>query len=335
MGPGRRHAGLWPYGVHVLESPLMREQMKAIRIHERGGPETFRYEDAPVPKPGPGEVLVRVHAAGVTPGELEWFPTWFTRIAQPRPFPVIPGHEFSGEIVEVGAKCDGVAVGDGVFGLNDWFCNGALAEFCITRPEFVIPRPDSLDELSAAVTPISALSAWQGLIQRGRLAEGNSVLIHGGAGAVGQFAVQIARWRGAHVIATCSAANETFVRGIGAHETIDYRAVAFEDAVGEVDLVFDTVGGEALERSWRVLGPYGRMVTISNDGTTSKDPRVRSAFFIVEPDRFQLEDLTEWIVQGVFKPAVDRVFPLAQAREAFETKTLRGKSVVRVLDNPA
>ncbi len=309
--------------------------MRAIRIHERGGPEVFRCEEAPVPKPGASEILVRVHAAGVTPGELEWFPTWFTRIAQPRPFPIVPGHEFSGEIVEVGRRSEGVAVGDRVFGMNDWFCDGALAEYCITRPDFVAPWPESLDDLSAAATPISALAAWQGLIQRGRLAKGNRVLVHGGAGAVGQFAVQIARWRDAHVIATCSAANEAFVREIGAHETIDYRAAAFESAVSGVDLVFDTVGGETLERSWQVLAPSGRVVTTSNDGTTSKDPRIRSAFFIVEPDRTQLEDLAEWIDQGILRPAVDRVFPLARTREAFETKTLRGKSVVRVLDSPA
>jgi NADPH:quinone reductase-like Zn-dependent oxidoreductase len=309
--------------------------MKAIRIYERSGPGMFRYEDAPVPKPGTGEILVRVHAAGVTPGELEWFPTWFTRISQPRPMPVIPGHEFSGEIVEVGEKAEGVSVGDRVFGLSDWFCDGALAEYCITRPEFVIPRPDSLDELSAAVTPISALTAWQGLIQRGRLSEGNRVLVHGGAGSCGQFVVQLARWRGAHVIATCTAANEAFVRELGAHETIDYEAVAFENVVSEVDLVFDTVGGDTIDRSWQVLSPGGRLVTITNDGMYSKEPRVKSAFFIVEPDRTQLEDLTEWIGEGVLKPGVAEVFSLDRAPEAFATKPLRGKSVVRILDSPS
>jgi NADPH:quinone reductase-like Zn-dependent oxidoreductase len=309
--------------------------MRAIRIHERSGLGMFRYEEAPVPKPGAGEVLVRVHAAGVTPGELEWFPTWFTRIVQPRPLPVIPGHEFAGEVVEVGERTEGVSVGDRVFGLNDWFCDGALAEYCVTRPDFIVPLPDSLDELSAAVTPISALTASQGLLHRGRLAKGNRVLVHGGAGSVGQFAVQIARWRGAHVIATCSAANEAFVRELGAHETIDYQAVAFESAVSGIDLVFDTVGGDTLDRSWQVLGPSGRLVTISNDGTTSKDPRVRSAFFIVEPDRTQLEDLTEWIGEGILRPGVAGVFPLARAVEAFETKPLRGKSVVKVLDAPS
>ena len=309
--------------------------MKAIRIHERGGPEVLRYEDVPRPSPSDREVLVRVHAAGVTPGELEWFPTWFTPISLPRPLPITPGHEFCGEVVEVGDRVESVAVGDRVFGLNDWFSDGALAEYCLTRPSFIAARPDSLDELSAATTPIAALAAWQGLMQRGRLAKGNRVLVHGGAGAVGQFAVQIARWRGAHVIATCSSHNEAFVRGIGAHETIDYRAAPFDKELDGVDIVFDTVGGDTLERSWHVLGPNGRLVTVTNDGMYSKDPRAKSAFFIVEPDSMQLEDIAEWIGEGILKPAVDRVYSLDQTREAFETKALRGKSVVRVFDPAA
>ncbi len=320
----------------LAETPTRsRAAMKAIRIHERGGPEVLRYEEVPLPKPGDGEILVQVHAAGVTPGELEWFPTWFTPVSLPRPLPVIPGHEFSGEVAALGAGVESVAVGERVFGLNDWFCDGALAEYCITRPEFVAARPDSLDELSAAATPVAALAAWQGLMQRGRLAGGNRVLIHGGSGAVGQFAVQIARWRGAHVIATCASQNEAFVREIGAHETIDYRAASFEKEVDGIDVVFDTVGGDTLERSLQVLRASGRLVTTTNDGMYSKNPRLKEAFFIVEPDRTQLEDIADWIGEGILKPAVDRVFSLARAREAFETKAVRGKSVVRVLEPPA
>jgi NADPH:quinone reductase-like Zn-dependent oxidoreductase len=306
--------------------------MKAVRLHERGGPEVFRYEEAPVPKPAAGEILVRIYAAGVTSGELEWFPTFYTRLVEPRPFPITPGHEFCGEVVELGDGASGVAVGDIVFGLNDWFSEGCFAEYSVTRPEFVAPKPRTLDHVAAAATPISALTAWQGLIHRGRLAKGNRVLIHGGAGSVGSFAVQVARWRGAHVIATCSPSNEAFVRELGAHETIDYDAVRFEDVVGEVDVVLDTVGGETLARSWSVLSASGRLVTITNEGTTSKDPRVRSAFFIVEPDRMQLEDIADWIDEGILRPVVDRVLPLAEARAAYETKTSRGKCVLRVLE---
>jgi NADPH:quinone reductase-like Zn-dependent oxidoreductase len=306
--------------------------MKAIRIHERGGPEVLRYEDAPVPEPAAGEILVRIRTAGVTPGELDWFPTWFTRISGPRPFPVTPGHEFCGEVAELGAGATGVAVGDVVFGLNDWFSEGCLAEYSLTRPEFVVPKPRTLDDVSAAAAPLAALTAWQALVQRGRLSKGNRVLIHGAAGAVGGFAVQIARWRGAHVIATCSPENEAFVRELGAHEIVDYRAVPFESAVDEIDIVLDTVGGETLARSWKVLSPSGRLVTLTMDGMTSKDPRIRSAFLIVEPERMQLEDIAEWIDDGILRPTVDRVLPLANAREAFETKARRGKSVVTVLD---
>lgn len=309
--------------------------MKAIRIHERGGPEVLRYEDVPRPSPGDREILIRVHAAGVTSGELEWFPTWFTRTSQPRALPLTPGHEFSGEVVELGAGAEGFSIGDQVFGLNDWFCDGALAEYCVTRPEFVAARPESIDELSAAATPVAALAAWQGLMQRGRLASGNRVLVHGGAGAIGQFAVQIARYRGAHVIATCSSHNEDFVRQIGAHETIDYRSLSFEKEIDGIDLVLDTVGGDTLDRSWQVLSANGRLVTTTNDGMYSKDPRTKAAFFIVEPDRMLLEDIADWIEQGILKPSVDQVLPLARTREAFETRAVRGKSVVRVSESAA
>jgi NADPH:quinone reductase-like Zn-dependent oxidoreductase len=309
--------------------------MKAIRIHERGGPEVLRYEEAPVPEPGDGEILIRVHAAGITPGELDWFPTWFTHISLPRAFPITPGHEFSGEVVGLGSGVEGVAAGDRIFGLNDWFSEGALAEYCLTRPEFVAPMPDSLDARVAAATPIAALSAWQGLMKWGRLSRGKRVLIHGGAGGVGHLAVQIAKWRGAHVIATCASRNEAFVREMGAHETIDYELSSFDKDLAEIDLVFDTVGGETLERSPRVLGPNGRLVTITNDGMYSKDPRVKSAFFIVEPDRMQLEDVADWIGEGILKPVVDRELPLARAREAFEAPPARGKTVVLVRESAA
>lgn len=309
--------------------------MKAIRIHERGGPEVLRYEDAPVPEPGDGEILVRVHAAGVTPGELDWFPTWFTPVSLPRPLPVVPGHEFSGEVAALGKGAEGVAIGDRVFGMSDWYHEGAFAEFCITRPGFVAGKPDSMDDLSAAVTPMAALTAWQGLMQRGRLARGNRVLVQGGAGGVGHFAVQIARWRGAHVIATCSSHNEAFVREMGAHETIDYETVSFEKELRGVDLVIDTVGGDTPERSLAVLSANGRLVTITNETMYSKNPRVKSAFFIVEPDRTQLEDIADWIDEGILKPCVDRVLPLARTREAFETSPVRGRTVVQVRDAAA
>jgi NADPH:quinone reductase-like Zn-dependent oxidoreductase len=304
--------------------------MKAIRLHRRGGPEEFVYEESPEPQPGAGQALVRVRASAVTPTELQWVPTWTTRSGESRRFPIIPGHEFSGEVALVGEGVTDFAVGDLVYGLNDWFGDGAQAEYCVAGAGEVARKPSSIDHVAAAATPISALTAWQGLIDRGQLATGQRVLIHGAAGGVGVFAVQLARWRGAHVIATASAGNAAFVRGLGADEVIDYLARRFEDVVHDLDLVFDAVGGETLERSWGVLKPGGRLVTIAASGENSRDPRTREAFFIVEADRPQLGEVARLIDGGNLRPMVDAVFPLARAREAYEHKPLRGKVVLRV-----
>src|SRR5262249_29163109 len=162
--------------------------------------EAFAYEEAPQPRPGEGEVLVRVHAAGVIHTELSWVPTWTTRAGEPRPLPVIPGHEFSGEIAAVGADVRDVGVGDLVYGLNDWSRDGAPAQPFAARVAGVAHKPSGAGPVHAAATPISALTAWQGLVERAGLAAGQRVLIHGAAGGVGTFAVQLARGRGARVI---------------------------------------------------------------------------------------------------------------------------------------
>src|SRR5206468_1022255 len=234
----------------VRPTAAWRWDMKAICLRARGGPEALAYEEAPQPHPGEGEVLVRVHAAGVIHTELSWVPTWTTPAGEPRPLPVIPGHEFSGEIAGVGAGVRDAVVGDLVYGLNDWYWDGASAEYCVARVADIAHKPASVDHVHAAATPISALTAWQGLVERAGLAAGQRVLIHGAAGGVGTFAVQLARWRGARVTGTASAANLDFVRRLGADEVIDYRTERFEDVVRDVDVVFDTVGGETLERSW-------------------------------------------------------------------------------------
>ncbi len=306
--------------------------MKAIRLHNRGGPERFAYEDAPQPRPRDGEVLVRVHGAAVTPTELAWPSTWATPTGEPR-FPIIPGHEFSGEVVVVGDGVTDVAVGNLVYGLNDWFRDGALAEYCVARATEVAPKPHSVDCLAAAATPISALTAWQGLIDRAHLAAGDRVLVHGAAGAVGIFAVQLARWCGATVIGTASAHNVAFVRDLGAVEVIDYRAVRFEQVARDIDVVFDTVGGDTLDRSWGVLKSGGRLLTIASSVEGTPDPRQREAFFIVRPDRQQLIEIGRLIDAGHLRPIVDCTFPLARAREAFEHKPVRGKVVLSVADS--
>jgi NADPH:quinone reductase-like Zn-dependent oxidoreductase len=286
---------------------------------------------APAPRPGEGEVLVRVHAAGVIPTELSWVPTWTTRTGEPRPLPVIPGHEFSGEIAALGAGVKDVSVGDLVYGLNDWYRDGAQAEYCVACVGDFATKPARIDHVHAAATPISALTAWQGLIERGRLVGGQRVLIHGAAGGLGVFAVQIARWRGARVIGTASRANLDFVRGLGADEVIDYQATPFEAVVRDIDVVFDTVGGETLERSWGVLKTRGRLVTVAASGERTVDERTRAAFFIVKPSRRQLEEIG-WLIDSVaIRPIVGGVFPLAEARQAYQHKPVRGKTVLQVV----
>jgi NADPH:quinone reductase-like Zn-dependent oxidoreductase len=305
--------------------------MKAICLRVRGGPEAFAYEEAPQPRPGEGDVLVRVHAAGVMHTELGWDQTWTTPTGAPRPWPVILGHEFSGEIAALGAGVNDVGVGDLVYGLNDWNRNGAYAEYCAARVDNLAHKPASVDHVHAAATPIAALTAWQGLIVRGGLAAGQRVLIHGAAGGVGTFAVQLAHWRGARVTATASTANLDLVRRLGADEVIDYRAQPFDDVVGGVDVVFDTVGGETLDRSWGVLKPGGRLVTIADSATP--DERNRAAYFIVEPNRTQLAEIARLIETGALRPVVGAVFPLAEARQAYQHKPNHGKVVLRVIDD--
>ena len=306
--------------------------MKAIRLHARGGPEAFTYDEAQQPYPGEGEVLVRVHATGVIHTELSWVPTWSSRAGEPRPLPVIPGHEFSGEIADLGPGVRDAGVGDLVYGLNDWYSDGASAAYCVARVADIAQKPASVDHVHAAATPISALTSWQGLIERAGLMADQRVLIHGAAGGVGTFAVQLACWRGARVTATASAANIDFVRSLGADEVIDYRAERFEAMVRDVDVVFDTVGGETLDRSWGVLKPGGRLVTVAASGESTADERIRAAYFIVEPNRAQLLEITRLIDGGALRPVVGAVFPLAEARLAYQYKPVRGKVVLRVID---
>jgi NADPH:quinone reductase-like Zn-dependent oxidoreductase len=304
--------------------------MQAACLLRRGGPESLACQDVPRPEPKTREVLIRVHAAGVTPTELTWMPTWTTREGTPRSFPVIPGHEFSGEVAALGAGVTDFAVGDLVYGMNDWFGDGTQAEFCVAPATWVAPKPRTIGHEAAAITPISALTAWQGLIERCGITAGQRVLIHGGSGAVGRFAVQLARWRGARVIATASTHNLDYVRSLGADEVIDYRASKFEDVIRDVDAVFDTVGGETLARSWGVLKPGGRLVTIAASGEATPDERTKNTFFIVEADREQLIEVARLIDAGVIRPEVDGVFRLDEPRIAYEYKPRHGKAVIRI-----
>jgi NADPH:quinone reductase-like Zn-dependent oxidoreductase len=287
----------------------------------------------PQPQPGEGELLIRVRATGVTPTELLWYTTTHTKQGGARTR-AVPGHEFSGIIAAVGKGVDGFNVGDEIYGMSDWFADGAVAEFCLTQPQNIAMKPKSLTHELAATVPIGALTAWQGLFDRAKMQSGERVLIHGAAGAVGLFAVQLAHLRGACVIATASARNAEFVKQLGADEVIDYETSRFEDQVGNVDIVFDAVGGDTLNRSWTVLKPSGRIVTIAADSEAIADQRVKDAFFIVEPNQEQLLEVAKLLDAGSLKAFVSAVVPLKEASIAYSRhvpdKRGYGKVVVAV-----
>ncbi|MEO8126194.1 MAG: NADP-dependent oxidoreductase [Bryobacteraceae bacterium] len=284
------------------------------------------------PKPRAGEVLIRVRAAGITPTELIWYPTSHTKGGEKRTG-AVPSHEFSGEVAEIGEGVSGLSIGENIYGMNDWFEGGALAEYCVTQPGWIAPKPQRLTQAEAASVPIGALTAWQGLFERGKLQAGEHVLVHGGAGSVGIFVIQLARFRGARVFTTVSADDFDFVKDLGADEVIDYKAGPFEDKVSDIDLVFDAVGGETLRRSWGVLKENGRLVTIAADSEGTREERAKQAFFIVEPRRDQLVEIGNLVDAGGLRTVVDTVLPMSRAGDAYAGKVQRsgrGKMVVSV-----
>ena len=247
----------------------------------------------------------------------------------------IPGHEFSGMVDVIGEGAGSFETGAEVYGMNDWYSDGAMAEYCTAPAVGVARKPRSLSHTEAASVPISALTAWQALFDHASLRSGERVLIHGGAGSVGGFAIQFAKFRDAWVAATVSDRDRAFVSGLGADQAIDYHVDRFEDCVKEVDVVLDTVGGETLSRSWGVLRQGGRLVTVVSTAESSHDPRVQKAFFIVQPDRVQLAEIAVLLDSGKLRFAVDTVIALSDAPRAYAGKAPkegRGKLIVRVAE---
>jgi len=289
---------------------------------------------APQPQPGRGELLIQVCAAGLMTTELSWYPTSHRKTGELR-FGAVPSHEFSGVVSAVGEDAGTLGVGHAVFGMNDWYSDGAMAEYCIAPFYALALKPARLSHVEAASVPIGALTAWQGLFDHARLQPGERVLVHGGAGSVGVFAIQLARLHGAHVIATASARNLNFVSNLGAEQVIDYQASRFEDYAQQMDVVFDTVGGQTLERSWSVLKPGGRMVTVVSTAAGTADPRVQKAFFIVEPSQKQLVEVAGMLDSGQLRTFVDTVIPLSEAPAAYAGlvhRQGRGKLVVSIVN---
>ncbi len=310
--------------------------MNAVCMHKRGGPEELIYEEAPKPAPGTGDALVRVHACAITPYELSWSATYTTRDGGDR-LPSIPGHELSGVVETVAPDVTDVMPGDAVYALTDFWRDGAAADYVVVHAGDLAPKPTNLTHTQAAAVPLSALTAWQAFFDHADLSSGQRVLIHGAGGGVGTYAVQLARWRGAHVIGTARQNDKPFLRELGADEVIDYTAVRFEEKVRDLDVVLDTVGGDTLERSWQVLRPGGVLVTIAGDAPADKASQygVRGVDFIVKPSRAQLIEIARLIEAGAIRPIVEATFPLEQARAAFERGLSghnRGKLVLRVVE---
>ena len=309
--------------------------MKAIRIHEFGTPAVMRYEDIPRPQPGVGEVLIKVHAIGTNP--VDWGVVrghaagWL-----PSDFPIIPGWDVSGVVETVGEGVVNFSTGDEVYGLirfPQW--GRAYAEY-VTAPIMDITlKPRSIDHIHAAGVPLAALTAWQAVVDRIKLASGQTILITGGAGGVGHFAVQIAKALGAYITATASTANGDFVRSLGADRFVDYTAGPFEDVVHDQDAVFDTVGADTLDRAYKTLKPGGVIALISGapNAALAKQYQIRAERFLVAPDAVQLAEIARLIDAGQIKPFVDTVFPLSEAAKAHlqgETHRTRGKLVLAV-----
>jgi NADPH:quinone reductase-like Zn-dependent oxidoreductase len=307
--------------------------MRAIIVRDRdaGTAGLTLTDDLPHPHAAENDVIVRVHAAGFTPGELDWPSTWTDRAGRDRT-PSVPGHELSGVITELGYGTTGLTVGQRVFGLTDWARNGTLAEYTAVEARNLAPLPADVDHADAAAVAISGLTAWQGLFEHASLTAGQTILIHGAAGGVGSAAVQLAREAGARVIGTGRARDRDRALAFGVHAFIGLESERLEDA-GEVDVVFDVIGGDILDRSTRLLRAGGTLVTIVRPPTI-QPASGRAVFFVVEPNRAQLGELATRLRDGRIKPAVGAVTSLSQAPAAFGPAAVRtrGKTVIRVIE---
>jgi NADPH:quinone reductase-like Zn-dependent oxidoreductase len=309
-----------------MATPTVPRTMRAVRLRPPGGVEHIASEELPTPSPTAGEALVRVHAAAITRNELDW---------PVDRLPTTPSHELSGVVVGLASDAGGVPLGDDVYALTGFDRDGVAADYAAVPASFLAPKPRTLGHVAAAALPLAGLSAWQGLFDHGRLEAGQQVLIHGAAGGVGHLAVQLAHHHGAHVIATASAANAEWVGQLGADQVIDDTAAPFDDAVDELDLVFDTAGGGRLQRSVAVLRLGGRLVSVAEAPPQAAATLrgITAVYFVVEPSQEQLVALAAVVDAGNVRPEIDKVFSLADAKVAFERSTTpgrRGKIVLSV-----
>lgn len=312
--------------------------MKAVRIHAYGDAGVLSYEDAPRPVPAENEILVRIHAAGVNP--IDWkIRSGMMKDWIPHSFPFVAGVDFSGTVEQVGAKVQNLKTGDEVFGqARIMGPNGSYAEYLTVPAKNVALKPRSVDHIQAAALPAVATAAWQALFGDGgiNLQPKQTILVHGGAGGVGSTAIQLAKWRGAHVVATASGANQDFLRQLGADQTIDYTKTSFDTIVTDADAVLDTIGGETQARSWRVLKPGGVLASTLGAPTEleSKPQGARGVGVQGERGLPALGRIAELVEAGVLRQHVTQILPLTEARKAHELSEgghVRGKIVLSVI----
>lgn len=311
--------------------------MTALRAHHRGGPEVLVVERAPIPVPGSGEVLIEVHAGAITFDELTWVETW-ERGGHDRT-PIIPSHEVSGVVAATAEDVTEFEVGDEVFGLIRFDRDGAAAEYVTAPAADLAARPRSVSHVAAAALPLAGLTAWQALVDHAAVRPGQRVLVHGGAGGVGALTVQLAVNLGADVTTTVrtDVARE-FAHTLGACHVVDTRIESFDAPNACYDVVIDTVGGDTLDRSFEIVCPGGRLVTLSAPPPPGKADafEIDATFFVVEPDQEALRKLARYVDDATLHVAIAGTYPLVDGRAAFESGRQPGrrpgKTVLTVRD---
>ncbi len=295
-------------------------EMKALRAHHRGGPEVLVFEQAPVPTPGPDEVLVAVRAAAITFDELLWEETWLRDGADRTP--IIPSHEFSGEVAAVGSGVSGVAVGEAVYGMVPFDRDGAAADFAVVPATHVSAKPRMLTDVEAAALPLPALTAQQALFDHARVLAGEKVMVLGATGGVGGYAVQLAALAGADVTATSRGAVD-YVRGLGARRVIDVRGADLAAETGGYDVVIDTVGGDTLERAYALPRRGGRLVTLQTppDRAVADRLGITATFFVVSTDSAQLARLADTVDARGLRVTVAATFALRDGAAAYASRS--------------
>ena len=306
--------------------------MRAVRVPRYGPPSVIEIDDVPRPTPARGQVLVKVEAAGVGP----WDALFREGGSKLEPLPIILGSDISGIVEALGPEVSGFEPGDEVYGSTNPQFSGGQAEYAVPLVGMIAPKPGTLNFIEAASVPVVAVTAWQMLFEYGDAVAGQTVLIHGAAGSVGAYAVQLATQAGLHIVATASSKDLDYVRGLGAEKVVDYRKEKFEELVTGVDIVLDTIGGATQEKSLRVLKPGGIIVSIVSavPETAQKQYGVRAAFFYAEVTTARLNKITELIDGGKLSTDVGEVLPLERVRDAHEmlagAKHKRGKIVLTI-----